>query len=407
MFYVAFPVLIYAAIIDSKYISVETKIGIIHGVQEDTEVFGERVVISKYLGIPYAESPVGELRFRNPVQKTVLGKPLYAVKHQDACLQFNVGLQPKGNISYSEDCLYLNIYVPANKRGETSARKAVMVWIHGGGFVVGSADGYLGDNLAAYGDVIVVTLNYRLSLWGFLFSGNEQSPGNYGLWDQRMAIQWIHDNINVFGGDPERVTLFGESSGAASVMLHGLYAGNRGLIHRMIAQSGGAASWWSTETLLKRIENTVKLANLAGCGLKSTEAMLKCLKAVPVKKILEIIDNSNNGFKVLPVGFIPTIDDDFIKVSKNNIFTKNSKRNKEDIDFFKSLDLMMGMTNGDGVGAIGPLYGVKDPENFLPDINTRRANFWAHLIPALAKVIQYSNCENIEMKTCQRDSFSP
>jgi cholinesterase/neuroligin len=153
-------------------------------------------------------------------------------------------MQPKSDTSYSEDCLYLNIYAP--KKPEQGEKLAVMVWFHGGGFIVGSADIYPADHLAVYGDVVVVTVNYRLTVFGFLSTGDEHAPGNYGLWDQRMALDWVNKNIEGFGGDPARVTIFGESAGAASVIYQGLYPDNRGLFQRVVAQSGSAGSWWAS-----------------------------------------------------------------------------------------------------------------------------------------------------------------
>ncbi|XP_045170390.2 cholinesterase-like isoform X2 [Mercenaria mercenaria] len=434
-----------------NYIETKTNIGIIYGLLEDVEVFGKNFLISKYFGIPYAKPPIGDLRFMKPVPTAKLVEPLYATDHRDACFQYNVGLQPKGNISYSEDCLYLNIYAPVIK-GEKAEKLAVMIWIHGGGFVVGSADPYLGDHLAAFGRVIVVTINYRLSLWGFFSSGDDIVPGNSGLWDQHTAIKWVHENIEAFGGDPEKITLFGESSGAGSVMLQGLYSGNKGFIHRMIAQSGSVGSWWSTDTIDKRKESTSKLIKLTGCEVTPTKSMVKCLQSIPGQKLLDIIENRENGFKALPVPFIPMVDNDFIKVSKENIFRADSAFPKEDSDFFLSLDLMMGMNNGDGSGAIGPLYGFKDPETFLPNrttfernpnlpdeegldwlkytkihqhylqisrdmtssnvkqrLNARRANFWAHFIPELVKSANCVLTKGLGSKTnsCQRDEPCP
>jgi len=109
-----------------------------------------------------------------------------------------------------------------------------MVWLHGGGFVCGSSDMYDGAYLAAHGQVVVVTVNYRLSVFGFLSTEDASSTGNNGLWDQHLAIKWVHDNAVAFGGDPSRVTLFGESAGGANVMFQALYVGNKGLVHRVI-----------------------------------------------------------------------------------------------------------------------------------------------------------------------------
>lgn len=113
----------------------------------------------------------------------------------------------------SEDCLYLNIYVPG--RIDSSKRLPVMIWIYGGGFWSGCAslDVYDGKILASEEDVIIVSMNYRVSTFGFLYLAKEEAPGNMGLWDQLLAIKWTHKHIAEFGGDPEKITLFGESAG--------------------------------------------------------------------------------------------------------------------------------------------------------------------------------------------------
>ncbi|UYV64690.1 BCHE [Cordylochernes scorpioides] len=180
----------------------------------------ENVYVEQYLGIPYAEPPIGKLRFKNPQIPKKFPSDLQALNYSNICYQhhrivsdyvnnsggvFGIGVE-------SEDCLYLNIWSPESSRKE---KKAVMFWIHGGGFMFGSGNDplYNGSTLSALGDVVVVTFNYRLGIFGFLASGNKVVPGNMGLYDQLMALQWVKKNIKYFGGDPERITIFGASSG--------------------------------------------------------------------------------------------------------------------------------------------------------------------------------------------------
>ena len=120
-----------------------------------------------------------------------------------------------------------------------------MVWIYGGAFVIGQSSIYSAENLTLVSDTILVTFNYRLSAFGFLSTRNSRYPGNLGLWDQLLALQWIQGQIADFGGDPNRVTIFGNSAGALSSLLHSLYPGSRGLFHRLIAQSGSPVCPWS------------------------------------------------------------------------------------------------------------------------------------------------------------------
>jgi para-nitrobenzyl esterase len=191
-----------------------TKAGEIRGYVQDG--------LNVYLGIPYAKPPTGSRRFKAPEPLSVWDGVFDAYEYGPVCPQVYDPVElenPDENIN-KEDCLTLNIWAPADGK----ANKAVMVFIHGGGFVVGSSKEslYNGASIAKYGDVVLVNLNYRLGLLGYLdfsiFGGPEYSDSaNNGLRDQLMALQWVQDNISAFGGDPQNVTIFGESAGGASV----------------------------------------------------------------------------------------------------------------------------------------------------------------------------------------------
>ena len=166
---------------------VKTSTGEIIRTTKEVHVFGKHITVNQFFGIPYAEAPVGELRFQKPVPKKPFTSPFQATEHRKACLQLlmlSMSDAKEKVIPAGEDCLTLNVYVPA----ENSGSKTVMVWIHGGGFFCGASNPYIADTLAAYGDVIVVTINYRVSIWGFLSTGDTHASGNYGLWDQHLAI---------------------------------------------------------------------------------------------------------------------------------------------------------------------------------------------------------------------------
>lgn len=173
-----------------------------------------------YKGIPYAEPPVGSLRFKPPV-------PLENFRGQllDCSSERNVSLSnsyiPPDSVG-SEDCLFLNVYTTVGSgKGSITAKLPVMVWIHGGAFCSGSGDSsiYNPEYLVQEG-VVVVTINYRLGPLGFLYLPAVDIYGNMGLKDQRLALKWVRDNITSFGGDRDNVTLFGESAGGVSVHLH-------------------------------------------------------------------------------------------------------------------------------------------------------------------------------------------
>ncbi len=213
--------------------------------------FSDSGQIFVFKGIPYAEAPVGALRWKapQPVDKwegVKQCKEFSAIAMQGEPIPFwmwtSEFIAPAGNMS--EDCLYLNVWTPAKK---TDEKLPVMVFIHGGGFTSGSGSVplYDGTNMAKKG-IVFVTINYRVGVFGF-FSHPELSAesatrtsGNQGLFDQVAALQWVHNNITAFGGDPDNVTIAGQSAGAFSVNYLLASPLSKGLVHRAIAESGGA-----------------------------------------------------------------------------------------------------------------------------------------------------------------------
>ena len=209
--------------------------GVIEGVTKDA--------LTIYMGVPFAAPPVGELRWREPQPVVPWKGSRPATTFAPACMQTGVSMPGEKPPATSEDCLYLNIWSPARRADE---RVPVMVWIHGGGYTNGSASMplYWGDRLAQRG-VVVVTIAYRLGTLGFLAhpeltaESANKSSGNYGLLDQIAALEWIQRNIAAFGGDRERVTIAGQSSGAMAVSMLMASPRAKGLFHRAIGQSGG------------------------------------------------------------------------------------------------------------------------------------------------------------------------
>lgn len=214
-------------------VSVSTPCGEIVGIQ--CEGYQE------FRGIPYAEQPIGVARFKAPEPLLPFDEPFKAERFGDAAPQENIPFF--GIDRCSEDCLYLNIWTP----NSDAQKRPVMVWIHGGGFLSGAGSQvlYKGKELAINGDVVVVTLNYRLGALGFLYLNDlipesYQTSANNGLLDQIEALKWVQANIESFGGDPNQVTLFGESAGAMSIATLLTSPKAKGLFHRAILQSGGA-----------------------------------------------------------------------------------------------------------------------------------------------------------------------
>lgn len=210
---------------------VKTENGLVRGVP------GRDAAITAFKAIPYAQPPIGKLRWTLPRPARNWSGVRKADKFSAGCAQ----LFPQAQFPRSEDCLYLNVWTPANA---AAARLPVMVWIHGGGLRVGSAAEplYDGEEIARKG-VVVVTFNYRLDVFGFLAhpelskESGHNSSGNYGLYDQVAALRWVQKNIAAFGGDPAKVTIFGQSAGAYSVASHVASPVSKGLFRAAIIQS--------------------------------------------------------------------------------------------------------------------------------------------------------------------------
>lgn len=252
----------------------------------------------EFLGIPYAAPPVGSLRFAPPQPAAPWASPLDATTWPLGCSQLPVLTNSNTRIE-NEDCLYLNVWTPDPAPAEG---RPVMVWFHGGSNVSGSnADfvpfpGYEGNRLydghilTRDHDVVIVTVNYRLNVFGFLGLPEiaEEDPsypyaGNQGLLDQRAALQWVQANIAAFGGDPGNVTIFGESAGSFDVCAHVASPMSAGLFHRAISQSGGCSvGVQSAETSVAAADT---LAAAVGCD--AAPDRLACLRAVPTADLLD------------------------------------------------------------------------------------------------------------------------
>ena len=319
---------------------VDTNLGNITGVQKNKTVFGQEMSLDLFLGIPYAESPVGDLRFQRPVPKQLLtsdGSPFPATKHGNICFQRNV--YPMANLTRSEDCLFLNIYAPSARTDPLP----VMLYIHGGAFYTGASDQYVSDTLALYGDVIVVTINYRLSAWGFLSTSDEHAPGNLGLWDQHIAIKWVHDNIGAFGGDPDKVTIFGNSAGAYSVMYHSLYNGSDGLFRRAIAMSGNLY----TPRTNNPKEEAQRLGRTVGCNQTDSEKLVQCLQSLPAARLDEIINNVTSR---LYAAFQPIKDMNMFKNFTKDLLLYDARGR----EVFSGVDFMSGVCAVEAVALLRP-----------------------------------------------------
>ncbi|CAD7084335.1 unnamed protein product [Hermetia illucens] len=372
-----------SAIIDR--LVVQTNSGPIRG--RSVMVHGREVHV--FNGVPFAKPPVDSLRFRKPVPAEPWHGVLDATRLPNTCVQERYEYFPgfpgeemwNPNTNVSEDCLYLNIWAPAKARlrhgrgvnggggggehygkehssendhssghgSQNSTGLPMLVWIYGGGFMSGTAtlDLYNAEILAAVGNVIVASMQYRVGAFGFLYLApeldgyEEEAPGNVGMWDQALAIRWLKDNARAFGGDPNLITLFGESAGASSVNLHLLSPVTRGLVKRGVLQSGTLNAPWSHMTGERALEIGKALINDCNCNasmlLDSPGTVMACMRAVDAKTISVQQWNSYSGILGFPSA--PTIDGAFMPSDPATML--------RDADL-KGIDILVGSNKDEG-----------------------------------------------------------
>lgn len=279
--------------------------------------------VRAFLGIPYGKPPLGKLRFRAPEPVDRWEGVKDATKFPNCCYQLVDTTFPgfKGaemwnpNTPLSEDCLYLNVWTPVFNKTQNPTLAPVLVWIYGGGFTVGSSslDIYDGRFLSKSEGVVVVSMNYRLGPLGFLsLPDNKNVRGNAGLLDQRLALQWVASNIAAFGGDPSKVTLFGESAGSGSVGLHLLSPDSQALFHRAVMQSGSPNAAWATVSQEVAWRRSTKLGEVLGCSTSQPAQLESCLQQADPMKITEKQYDVLTQQALLGLAFQPVIDGDFL-----------------------------------------------------------------------------------------------
>lgn len=273
--------------------------------------------VHRFLGIPYAQPPIGELRWQPPSPPPAWKAPLDAQEFgmpaaQNPSALFEIR-GPNGELPESEDCLYLNIYAPPCSK-PMNRKLPVMLWVHGGSFYMGSGcqEIYNGCYLAASGRAIVITFNYRLGALGFLRLrdiSDIPASGNEGLRDQIAALKWIHANISAFGGDANNITLFGESAGAMSIAALLAAPGCRGLFRRAIVQSGNPRAIHSCDRANNLaqafVEHLERCSDTKSLREASTQSLLQAQQAVLVDPRME------RSWGQLP--FKPVLDGELLK----------------------------------------------------------------------------------------------
>ncbi|KAM7399510.1 hypothetical protein PAMP_018777 [Pampus punctatissimus] len=298
--------------------------------------------VRAFFGIPYGKPPVGKLRFRAPVPAERWGGVRDATKFPNSCYQLPDTTFPgfqgaemwNPNTPLSEDCLYLNVWSPRlNKtQPQPSPLAPVLVWIYGGGFTQGtsSLDIYDGCVLSKSEGVVVVSMNYRLGAFGFLsLPDNNNIRGNAGLLDQRLALQWVANNIAAFGGDASKVTLFGESAGSASVGFHLLSPGSHNLFQRAIMQSGSPNAPWATINQTAAWDRSMKLAKLLECPTSHPAHLEACLQKADAGKITSKQYDVLVKPTMLAFPFIPNVDGDFLPDNVEVLLHKLPKTKKD------------------------------------------------------------------------------
>jgi len=285
--------------------------------------------VTKFLGIPYAKPPVGALRWMPPQPVAKWTGVRRAYKFGPTCAQVTTLGPFAGPPNSNEDCLYLNVFTQ-----DTKAKLPVLVWIHGGGYFDGASNDYDPTKLVTKGKLVVVTLNYRLNLFGFMahpaLDAEGHAAGNYGLMDMQAALKWVQRNIAAFGGDPGNVTLGGQSAGAGASAANVFSPGAKGLFHRAIFQSGGY-----TPFVPKSIaeEKGKKFAAAAGC---TTGDIAKCLRALPAAKIAVLAGTAS---ETSPLITNPLVDGTVIPEQEIDLIRAGK---------FNKLPIMMGTTRDEG-----------------------------------------------------------
>lgn len=336
---------------------VQTSLGNVTGSVEEVLVYNDTddVVTEKYVmfaGIPYAKPPVGDLRFAKPQPVSAWSEAHNGTYYRPSCYYSN---QPQGNlfdvknVEMSEDCLTLDIYSPfeITSASENDTGLPVLVFIHNS---PASSRAFVADVLSVYGKTVVVVINYRQGFLGFLNTENNAVQGNFGLWDQQLAIQWVSDHISAFGGDSEMVTLIGHSTGAANAILQTMYPGNMGLIKGVVGMSGTPVPTYSSSSTVI-VSQGKDFVEMVGCGNRSAEDMLNCLREKTIEELNTAVSNSQTD-----LNFKAVKDGEFIKASPVDILNSQNQMYVNERNGFFGVDLMLGLNNKEGGAHIAMMW---------------------------------------------------
>lgn len=358
-------------------------------------VRGRRHVVDRHFsyvafkGVPYAKAPVQQRRFQAPEAIDAWKDILDASSDGPLCPQFDIAT---GKAIGDEDCLTLNIYTPSS-----NGSRAVMVYLHGGGYVLGGGVSYFfGPQLLVEKDVVLVTVQYRLGALGFLSTGDGRAAGNWALHDQLTALRWVQANIDAFGGDAASVTLFGEDTGAAAATLLALSPLADGLFHRVIAMSGNALCAQYLQP--KPRDAAVELGRRLQC---LEHELVDCLRRVPVQ---DLVVKSNDMYILFsfPRWFAPVVDGLVLTATPEALLVKGA---------FHRLPTVVGMTKEEGAFfyrlTLNTMNSGRYDDSFLdnlPRLLPLMSEMDRRLLP-LSKAIRKKYFRNVDLD--QEDQFRP
>ncbi|KAK3803029.1 hypothetical protein RRG08_008398 [Elysia crispata] len=317
----------------------------------------------------------GPAQFRPSHRRHTMGQNLRAYEVKPSC--YGVGVI--GPVS--EDCLYLDIYVPGRPY---PGSRSVMVFFHGGGFVAASPQPSM-DALMAQGDAIVVFVHYRLGPFGFLSAAESFLKGNYGLWDQTMALRWVRSNIAGFGGDPRRITIFGSSAGAASVAYHALAPPSKGLFQRAILMSGSPTATWAIQrdprSLARQLATNLNCpypADSEDFGIRAL--IVSCLRLLKPEQIdqasLNLTLAQDTATKLVEFLFVPVVDREFVLEDPKVLLGNQTFLTSQGI---MDMDFIVGVVNNEGSLLFGnpavpvpPVFGDFFDSSLVPRLLFQR-----------------------------------
>ncbi|KAH8258410.1 hypothetical protein KR038_011181 [Drosophila bunnanda] len=324
-----------------------------------------------FMGIPFAQPPVGALRLKNPVAATAWEGILDAGTARDGCLQ-RTYFSEDWDVMGVEDCLYLNVYRP-KERGEDPL--PVMVYIHSGGFFSGTAHPVASgpEYLMDTGKVIMVTISYRLGPFGFLSTGDDNMPGNFGFKDQRLALQWVQQHIEAFGGDPQSVTIFGHSAGGISAHLHMISPSSKGLFQRAMSLTG-TMFIPAMKILRDPLGQARQLAQVVGidqAGSLSTEALAQALRDACPIKLVKSVDSLKMWDNLPHISCLPVLESE----GSMDAFLVEDPLKAHFAGRINQVPWLLGVNSRAGEGSLFLLRAFKDQKR-REDFN---GNFLEHL----------------------------